>query len=196
MVWGPPRCVWARESPAGLARGKWGPGSPGNQYSGFRPWVPSILLPLPPRLILSAETHTPQALKLKQHTQAFHIDVLITPYLFINRNSYCLTHSSHTLHLHTLVCSHSHIGLPWWLRQSRICLQCRRPRFNSWVRKVPWRRKWQPTPVFLPREFHGHPWRRAWQPTPVFLPGESQGWGSLVGCRLWGRTESDTTEAT
>ena len=29
-----------------------------------------------------------------------------------------------------------------------------------------------------------------------FLPGESQGWGSLVGCRLWGRTESDTTEAT
>ena len=39
-------------------------------------------------------------------------------------------------------------------------------------------------------------WRRKWQPTPVFLPGESQGWGSLVGCRLWGRTESDTTEAT
>ena len=35
-------------------------------------------------------------------------------------------------------------------------------------------------------------WRR--QPTPVFLPGESQGQGSLVGCRLWGRTEMDTTE--
>ena len=35
-----------------------------------------------------------------------------------------------------------------------------------------------------------------WQPTPVFLPGESQGRGSLVGFRLWGRTESDTTEAT
>ena len=31
-------------------------------------------------------------------------------------------------------------------------------------------------------------WRRKWQPTPVFLPGESQWWGSLVGCRLWGRT--------
>ena len=29
-------------------------------------------------------------------------------------------------------------------------------------------------------------WRRKWQPTPVFLPGESQGWGSLVGCCLWG----------
>ena len=39
-------------------------------------------------------------------------------------------------------------------------------------------------------------WRRKWQPTPVFLPWESQGRGSLVGCRLWGRTESDTTEAT
>ena len=39
-------------------------------------------------------------------------------------------------------------------------------------------------------------WRRKWQPTPVFLPGESQGRGSLVGCRLWGRTESDRTEAT
>ena len=38
--------------------------------------------------------------------------------------------------------------------------------------------------------------RRKWQPTPVFLPGEYQGWGSLVGCRLWGRTESDTTEVT
>ena len=40
------------------------------------------------------------------------------------------------------------------------------------------------------------PWRRKWQPTPVFLPGEPQGQGSLVGCRLWGYTESDTTEAT
>ena len=40
------------------------------------------------------------------------------------------------------------------------------------------------------------PWRRKWQPTPVFLPGESQGRGSLVGFRLWGRTEWDTTEVT
>ena len=39
-------------------------------------------------------------------------------------------------------------------------------------------------------------WRRKWQPTPVVLPIESQGRGSLVGCRLWGRTESDTTEVT
>ena len=39
-------------------------------------------------------------------------------------------------------------------------------------------------------------WRRKGQPTPVFLPGESQGRGSLVGCHLWGRTGLDTTEAT
>ena len=39
-------------------------------------------------------------------------------------------------------------------------------------------------------------WRRKWKPTPVFLPGEPLGLGSLVGCRLWGCTESDTTEVT
>ena len=39
-------------------------------------------------------------------------------------------------------------------------------------------------------------WRRKWQPTLILLPGESQGRGSLVGCRLWRHTESDTTEAT
>ena len=39
-------------------------------------------------------------------------------------------------------------------------------------------------------------WRRKWQPTPVFLPGGSQGWGSLVGCSPWGSTESDMTEET
>ena len=39
-------------------------------------------------------------------------------------------------------------------------------------------------------------WRRQWHPTPVLLPGKSHGRRSLVGCRLWGRTESDTTEAT
>ena len=88
----------------------------------------------------------------------------------------------------------------------------------------PGRRQWHPTPVLLPGKSQipwteepgrlqsmgswrvGHNWaislftfmhwRRKWQPTPVFLPGESQGQGSLVGCRLWGRIESDTTEAT
>ena len=44
--------------------------------------------------------------------------------------------------------------------------------------------------------FHFHALEKERQPIPVFLPGESQGWGSLVGRHLWGRTESDTTEAT
>ena len=44
--------------------------------------------------------------------------------------------------------------------------------------------------------FHFHALEKEWQPTPVFLPGESQGRGSLVDCRLWGHTESNTTEAT
>ena len=43
--------------------------------------------------------------------------------------------------------------------------------------------------------FHTHTLRK-WQPTPGLLPGESQGRDSLVGCRLWGPTESDTTDAT
>ena len=45
------------------------------------------------------------------------------------------------------------------------------------------------------REKLAHIWRRQWQPTLVLLPGRSHGQGSLVGCRLWGRTQLDTTEA-
>jgi len=36
-----------------------------------------------------------------------------------------------------------------------VNLQCRRPGFDPWVGKIPWRREWQPTPLFLPGEFHG-----------------------------------------
>ena len=51
-------------------------------------------------------------------------------------------------------------GLPWWLSWLRIRLQCRRPGFDPWVGKIPWRRERLPTPVFWPREFHGlySPW--------------------------------------
>ena len=65
-------------------------------------------------------------------------------------------------------------GLPRWLSGKESACQCRRHGFDPWVRKMPWRRKWQPT--------------------PVFLPGESHGRRSLVGCSPWGREESDTTE--
>ena len=46
-------------------------------------------------------------------------------------------------------------GSPLWLRWQRICLQCSRPGFDPWVRKIPWRREWQPTLVFLPEKSHG-----------------------------------------
>ena len=46
-------------------------------------------------------------------------------------------------------------GLPCWLSGKESACQCRRPGFDPWVGKIPWRRKWQPTPVFLPGESHG-----------------------------------------
>ena len=50
------------------------------------------------------------------------------------------------------------LGLPWWLSGKVSVCQCRshiRRELNPWVGKIPWRRKWEPTPVFLPGEFHG-----------------------------------------
>ena len=46
-------------------------------------------------------------------------------------------------------------GLPWWLSGKESACQCRRCRFNPWVRKIPWRRKWQPIPGSLPGKSHG-----------------------------------------
>ena len=65
-------------------------------------------------------------------------------------------------------------GFPRWLSGKESACQCRRLGFKAWVRKIPWRRKWQPT--------------------PVFLPGKSHGQRSLAGYSLWGRKESDVTE--
>ena len=46
-------------------------------------------------------------------------------------------------------------GLPWWLSGKEPACQCRRHGFHLWVGKIPWRRKWQPTPVFLSGKSHG-----------------------------------------
>ena len=62
----------------------------------------------------------------------------------------------------------------WWFSGKESTCQCRRQGFNAWVRKIPWRRNWHPTPVLLPRESHGQ--------------------RSPAGYCPWGRTESDTTE--
>ena len=69
------------------------------------------------------------------------------------------------------------ISLPRWLSGQESTCQCRRHKrhqFNPWVRKIPWKRKWQPT--------------------PVFLPGKSHGQKSLVDYSSWGHKESDMTE--
>ena len=47
------------------------------------------------------------------------------------------------------------LGLPKWLSGNGYACQCRRIGFDPWVRKIPWRRKWQSTPIFLPRKSHG-----------------------------------------
>ena len=75
---------------------------------------------------------------------------------------------------HYLAMGHQKRGLPWWHSGKESTCQCRRPRFDSWVRKIPWRRKWQPG--------------------LIFLPGESHGERSLVGYSPWDHQESDTTE--
>ena len=83
------------------------------------------------------------------------------------RRSLCASENANKSHLvrGRLLC---------WLRGWRICQQCRTPRFNPWVGKIPRWRTWQPTPVFLPRKFCGQ--RR------------------LVGYSLWSRKELDMTK--
>ena len=48
-----------------------------------------------------------------------------------------------------------HCGLPRWHSSKESACQCKRLKFDPWIRNIPWRRKWQPTPVFLPRKSHG-----------------------------------------
>ena len=100
---------------------------------------------------------------------------------------------------------------PWEGNQSSAgkestCNACRRPRFDSWVGKIPWRRARLPTPVFLgfPGGSVGKesalgeggeiPWRRAWQPSPALLPGESPWTEKPGGLRSMSYKESDVTE--
>ena len=67
----------------------------------------------------------------------------------------------------------SFMGLPWWLSGKESSCQNKRCRFDPWVGKIPCRRKWQPTPVFLPRKSHRQ--------------------RSLVGSSPWGCKEVSTT---
>ena len=55
-------------------------------------------------------------------------------------------------------------GLAWWLSGKKSACQCRRFGFSSWVGKIPWSRKWQPTPVFLPWKSHGQSSQEGYSP--------------------------------
>ena len=77
--------------------------------------------------------------------------------------------------INSLFSMHQHLlRLPWWLSGKESVCQCRRRGFNPWVWKIPWRRKWQSPPIFLPGKLHGQ--------------------RSLVGYSPWGVTKLDMTE--
>ena len=69
-------------------------------------------------------------------------------------------------------------GFNWRLKFWLHCLQFRRPGFNLWVGKIPWRRAWQHTPVFLPGEFHGQ------KSLVGYSPGVAQSWILLTN-KIW-----------
>ena len=73
---------------------------------------------------------------------------------------------------HLIKCNIPLFGLPWWLSGKEFAGQCRRFRFDPWVRKLPQRGKLQPNPVFLPGKYHGQ--------------------RSLAGYNPWGCKKSDT----
>ena len=62
---------------------------------------------------------------------------------------------------------------PWWISGKECTCQCRRHGFNTWVRKIPWRRKWQPTPVFSPGKSHGQ------RSLAGYSPGVTKSWTRL-----------------
>ena len=81
-------------------------------------------------------------------------------------------------------------GFPGGSDSKRVCPQCRRPGFDPWVGKIPWRRKWQPTPIFLPGKSHGRrslvgycPW--SWTESDMAEQlTQGQNWQIIFGCRL------------
>ena len=92
----------------------------------------------------------------------------------MSKRNICALLTKNMIQPFTIGMIYSKFGLPLWLRWKRICLQCRRPRFNPWVGKIPWKRERLPTLVFLPGEFHRQ--------------------RSLVGYSLWDHKELDMTE--
>ena len=98
------------------------------------------------------------------HKSHLHLGKLITPLGF----NHCFEE------IRIIILIVEKMGFPGGSDGKESASSCRRPRFDPWIRKIPWRREWLPTPVFLPEEF--------------------QGQKSLAGYRLWDCKGSDMTE--
>ena len=116
--------------------------------------------------------HTPGTLPASRFWSKKHCND--DPTLHLHQQGYCYSNPTSILRSGTyfglqllLIVLMIHHGLPWWLSGKESACQCRRLRFDPWVGKMPW--------------------RRGWLPTSVFLPGESHGQRSLVGYSPWGR---------
>ena len=110
------------------------------------------------------------ALDAWKDTQRTQMTTLKTFVVTLNSKACISTVGSKKILLQFMTVSCLHFALRWW----RVCLQCVRPEFNPWVRNIPWRGEWLPTPVLLPEKFRG--------------------WRSLVGYSPWGCKELDTIE--
>ena len=135
------------------------------------------------------------------------VDTILSPTTWISQQTgFGTDHSEKPQLNHRRGCTHrERIGIQNNDHIGQVMEKAMAPHSSTLARKIPWmeepgrlqtmgswtvRQDWA-TSLSLFSFMH---WRRKWQPTPVFLAGESQGRGSLVGRRLWGRTESDTTE--
>ena len=150
-------------------------------------------------VFLPWESHEPgiKILKKKkfQKVQKSKTNFLLTSNYFFHLH--CIYHFLHSIYIALCIISHLEIILEKAMAIHSSTLAWKVPWMEGpgglrsmWSLGV--RHSWVTSLSF----FTFMHWRKRWQPTPVFLSGESQRWGSLMGCHLWVHTESDTTEAT
>ena len=125
----------------------WSPPKPMSIESVMHPTISSSVVPFS-----SCPQSFPASGSFQMSQLSLSIYMLISGLSILSHGSMCIYFVLIPYHLeYYYYCSifWNQGWLPWWLRWWRICLKCRRPGFNPWVGEIPWRRKWQPTPVFL-----------------------------------------------
>ena len=155
----------------------WSPPKPMSIESVMHPTISSSVVPFS-----SCPQSFPASGSFQMSQLSLSIYMLISGLSILSHGSMCIYFVLIPYHLeYYYYCSifWNQGGLPWWLRWWRICLKCRRPGFNPWVGEIPWRRKWQPTPVFLlldHAEWKWWEWSRLvryklnWLSSPCSLP--------------------------